>query len=190
MPYNESSDICNKIYMKGDYIFLPQRLEELQRSEIQLNEVTLSEKLQHEIGQSFEAATEECQRLFSTYICNSLFFQTHNMSGEFILSGPLCPAECRVVENKCPVLWEAYRKTNIGQNANCNHTGKLLEPLPYCCSGGGISIATQSSNDNVSGVAVGVSVAILFLLLLTALVAMGVFLVIRQFQKLKRGIRG
>ena len=203
------------IYERGrDYIYLPHRLREVQvsmeLSDSLQDEAALSETLQDEIGQAFEGASEECQLLFSAYVCNSLFFRSNNESGNFSLPRPLCPAECQEVGNKCPILWQAYRKTRIGQNARCDRTGMLLEPLPYCCHGEGISLPMPSHSPTVTatttpshptatvpaagssntGVAVGVSVVLILLLLFSALVALGVFLVIRKFRRLKRSLSG
>lgn len=152
------------------------------------NEDTLSKILQEEIGQSFDAATNECQKLFSTYICNSLFFHSHNVSGQFSIPTPLCAAECREVEKRCPILWKAYRESTIGKDASCDHPGMLLAPLPYCCTRD-IPYSGGDKGNNV-GVAVGMSVAVLLLLLLAAVVSVGVWLIVRKFHQLKRAITG
>lgn len=173
---------------------------DLEQGESLQNEYTLSEKLQEEIGQSFDAATDECQTLFSTYICNSLFFHSHAVSGEISIPTPLCAAECREIEKRCSILWKAYRESAIGKDASCDHPGMLLEPLPYCCSGD-IPHSTsdiphptpghpRSDKGNSVGIAVWVSVAVLVLLLLAALVSVGVWLVVRKFHQLKRDITG
>ena len=202
----------------SDYLYLPRRLREIQvsleLSDSLQDEATLSYILQAEIGQAFELSTEECQLLFSAYVCNSLFFRSINISGNFsLLPSPLCPEECQHVENECPTLWNAYRKTALGKHASCDRTGMLLEPLPYCCHGGGISLPTPAHTSTVlvissshtssmptaampaarssnTGVAVGVSVTLILLLLFSALVAVGLYLIIRKFRRLKKSLSG
>lgn len=187
------SAICSITYTQDvEYVFLPHRLEELQvdlrPGESLQNEDTLSKILQEEIGQSFDAATNECQKLFSTYICNSLFFHSHNVSGQLSIPTPLCAAECREVEKRCPILWKAYHESTVGKDASCDHPGMLLAPLPYCCTRD-IPYPSSDKGNNV-GVAVGMSVAVLLLLLLAAVVSVGVWLIVRKFHQLKRAITG
>ena len=206
--------MCNLTYKRGvDFLFLPLRLNELPSDLSLQNEASLSTKLEDVIGQSFEAASAECQQLFSAYVCNSIFFRIENTTGNFTLPSPVCPEECGEVERMCPVLWKAFRETDVGEYADCNRTGRLLDPLPYCCHGAGIHVPLQndsyngpggtdgpgdgrkySSNrkdsSNVGGIAAGVTVAIIFLLVLSALLAIGLFLFIRKFRHLKTVLHG
>ena len=207
--FDGTSVMCNSTYERGvDYVYFPLRLNELNANsgptESLLSEAALNQKLEDEIGQGFAAASPECQQLFSTYICNSIFFRTDNDSGTISLPRPLCPDECRQVQRTCPLLWETFSKTDIGRCADCDRTGTLLEPLPYCCHGAGIeltgnpedpvnpSVHGQSSGgtSNASAVAAGVSVTIILLLLLAALLAGGMFLLIRKFRNLKNILHG
>lgn len=199
-------------FTQYDYVFLPHRLKELLGQD--LNEETLSEMLHEEIGPMLDEATEECQELFSAYICSSFFFRSRNVSDQVSLPSPLCPDECREIELRCRDLWTDYRRTQIGQNASCSHTGMLLEPLPYCCMEGvkiqppkssnvvpqptksqnGVPEPTQAeptrSGGPNTGVAVGVSMAMLVLLVVTALVSVGVWMIVRKFHQLKKTISG
>lgn len=196
------SEMCNLTYEKGvDYLFLPLRLDELTSDLSLLSEEALSEKLDKVIGQSFVAASAECQQLFSAFVCNSIFFRVENSTGSVTVPSPVCPEECGEVEMKCPVLWKAFRETDIGEYANCNRTGTLLDPLPYCCHGAGIAMQSGSgggpdsssdggSTTNVSGIAAGVTVAIIFLLVISAVLAGGLFLLIRKFRHLKTILHG
>ena len=202
--FDGTSVMCNSTYERGvDYVYFPLRLNELNANsgptERLLSEAALSQKLEEEIGQGFAAASPECQQLFSTYICNSIFFRTDNDSGIISLPRPLCPDECRQVQNTCPLLWEAFSKTDIGRYADCDRTGTLLEPLPYCCYGTGVLLNPTSStspsvssggSSNASAVAAGVSVTIILLLLLAALLAGGLFLLVRKFRNLKTILHG
>ena len=168
-----------------DYLYLPKRLgNDLQ------NESALGVKLENAIGPAFDAATDECRQLFSTYVCNSIFFRSKNESGRLALPTPLCAEECMVVQSRCPILWSAYNKSDIGRNKSCSHTGVLLDPLPYCCSGEGVDLTQGDGGSSIDGVAIGVSVAMVILLLLVALLALGVYLIWRQFRRLKRSMDG
>lgn len=196
------SEMCNLTYERGvDQLFLPLRLDELPSDKSLQSEASLSEKLDDVIGQSFEAASTKCQLLFSAYVCNSIFFRLEKMAGNFTLPSPVCPDECREVEKQCPILWKAFRESDLGEYTDCDRTGRLLEPLPYCCHGANIHIPPPTSNGgggggggggngNTTAVAAGVSVAIIFLLLVSALLAGGLFLIIRKFRHLKTILHG
>lgn len=180
-------------------IFLPRRLNDLMAYTV--SEKNLSDALMHQIGSAFELESLECQQMFSVVVCNSLFYSLNVSDGQRLPS-PLCPEQCRVVEKQCPSLWTQYRKTELGKNADCDDLGRLLEPLPYCCHDGGIVTPTESpttngiatnqgkEGSNVAGVAAGVTIAILFLLVLSALGAGVAFLLIRKFRKLKQFVHG
>ena len=165
-----------------DYLYLPKRLG---------NDLSaLGVKLEMAIGPAFDVASKECQQLFSTYVCNSFFFRSKNASGQLALPTPLCAEECMVVQSRCPILWSMYNKSDIGKNKSCSHTGELLDPLPYCCSGEGIALTQGDGGSSTNDVAIGVSVAMVVLLLLVALLALGVYLIWRQFRRLKRSLDG
>ena len=194
MPFEGVGDIvfCNETFLEGDkYLFLPQRLTELlistESTESEVTEAVVNQMLQDQIEQSYKAATPECQQLFDAYVCNSIFFSIENKSGNYSLPSPLCSKECMILTTHCPILWQAFIETEIGQYASCDNTGRLLEPLPYCCHG---ATSTDSSTSNVIGIAVGVSVAIILLLALSALVAVVIFMIIRKYRHLKTILHG
>jgi len=110
-----------------DYIYLPKVLGVEDES-------ALSERLTRDIGAAFSVVSFECQELFSIYICNSVIFRYKNHTGQSSIS-PVCAEECSIVQNTCPDLWRAFKETELGRRAECNRTGSLLEPLPYCCTG-------------------------------------------------------
>ena len=198
VPYEGHSDICKSTYENGTYIFLPYRLDELRQGEAAssvVDEAVLSQALETQIGQGFMAASRECQKLFSAVVCNSLFF-TLNVSNDGSLPGPVCPHECRKMEENCSVLWKAYLSTELGQGTTCDDLGRLLEPLPYCCHSGGIVCPTpsvapgRSSRSNSAGVAAGVTVTLIVLLALGAVGAGAVFMIVRKFRRLKTIVHG
>ena len=201
--YKGLSEICNFTFTEnGSYIFIPYRLDELRggASGSLVSEASLSQALKRQIGQGFAAASLECQQLFSAVICNSLFFSANGTGGQ---PSPLCPEECRKVEEKCPVLLKAYRETDLGRETSCDNPGRLLEPLPYCCHNGGIMddptvSPTQSpdlgggstTSSNAGAVAAGVTVTIFVLLLVGAVGACVVLVIVRKFRKLRTILHG
>ena len=158
-----------------------------------MDETELSQALQDQIKQGFMAASLECQQLFSAVVCNSLFF-TLNINDATSLPGPVCPDECRQMEEKCPSLWMAYLDTELGRGTTCDNLGRLLEPLPYCCHSGGIvskpSVSDGSSRGNSAGVAAGVTVTLVVLLILGAVGAGATFVIVRKFRRLKTILHG
>jgi serine/threonine protein kinase len=203
VPYEGRSEICNLSYTgNGTYIFLPYRLDELGGGDTRslVDETELSQALQDQIKQGFMAASLECQQLFSGVVCNSLFF-TLNISDAMSVPGPVCPEECRKMEEKCPSLWGAYLDTELGRGTTCDNLGRLLEPLPYCCHSGGIvieiptpsvvpTVSDGSSRDNSAGVAAGVTVTLVVLLILGAVGAVAAFVIVRKFRRLKTILHG
>ena len=153
-----------------DYIYLPKVLGVEDES-------ALSERLTKDIGAAFSVVSFECQELFSNYICNSVIFRYKNHTGQSTIS-PLCAEECSVLQNTCPDLWRAFKGTELGRRAECNRTGSLLEPLPYCCTGKTIRDPQEDSGGKSSSnvaVITGTLVAVIILLAVTALVVLCLF---------------
>ena len=192
-------EFCNETFLRGDdYLFLPHRLSELWRrkrpsAEDTVTETELSQMVVEQIGQSYMAASPECQQLFNTYICNSIFLRTENNSGNISLPSPVCSEQCVVLRDKCNILWKAFTRTDIGEGASCNNTGRLLEPLPYCCHGTKIPSSPSDnprSAQDISGLAAGVSFAVIFLLAVFSLLAAVIILVVRKYRNLKTILYG
>lgn len=166
-----------------DYIYLPKALG-------LKDESALSEKLKNDIGSAFSTSSPECRELFSKYICNSVFFRYKNDTGQPTIS-PLCAKECSVVQNICPELWRELKDTELGRRAECNRTGSLLEPLPYCCTGEGIKDSQDDSGgESRSNVAVvSATVAVVIVLLVVAAIIVGGFVFTgKRIKKLERGL--
>ena len=207
MVYQGFSEICNTHYKDNAtyYIFLPYRLDELRASDSSVSlvsESSLSQALERQIGQAFDAATEECQELFSAVVCNSLFFtinSSSSSSSDSGIAGPLCPDECQVVMEMCPKLWETYLVTELGRDTSCGTLGRILDPVPYCCHDGGIVIPTPSqrtpevggsNRGDTAGIAAGVTVAIVVLLVIVAVAMWAAFVTNRKFKNLRTILHG
>jgi len=166
-----------------DYIYLPKVLGVEDES-------ALSEKLTRDIGAAFSVVSFECQELFSNYICNSVIFRYKNHTGQSTIS-PVCVEECSIVQNTCPDLWRAFKGTELGRRAECNRTGSLLEPLPYCCTRETIRDPQEySGGKNNSNVAVitGTLVAVIIVLAVTASLVRAFVCFWKRIKKLQRGL--
>ena len=52
----------------------------------------------------------------------------------------VCAEECRTVQTECPDLWDSLGSSALGgfDFADCSTVGRVLEPLPHCCTDAGI----------------------------------------------------
>ena len=128
-PYIGNSEICDRVFTQGvDYIYIPY-------TRGQANQQILLSELETAIGEQISAASGPCQALFSRFLCKSFFFNC-GTRGRFTPPMSVCPEECSAVQAGCSDLWSALGSVLGGLDfADCSTIGRVLEPLPHCCTG-------------------------------------------------------
>ena len=131
VPYSGSSSICNRVFTgRVDYVYVP-----YSRGQVDL----ALDQLERVIGSMISLASDTCQNLFSRFLCNSFIF---GCGSETSFSSPMsvCPEECNLVQRECPELWAALGSSLLRgfDFTNCSTVGRVLEPLPHCCTDAGI----------------------------------------------------
>ena len=131
-PYIGNSEICDQVFTQGvDYIYVPYT-RGLANQQILLNELEAAN------GEQISVASSACKDLFSRFLCKSFFFGC-DPGTESRFSSPMsvCPEECSAVQTGCPELWNALGSSVLGglDFADCSTVGRILEPLPHCCTG-------------------------------------------------------
>ena len=134
-PYVGNSSICDRVFTKEvDHVYIP--ITRFTGGRV--DQSALLEELEASLGGLISVAPGTCQDLFSRFLCNSYFF---GCGTGFSPPASVCPEECSTVQTECPELWAALgRSSALGglDFADCSTVGRVLEPLPHCCSDAGI----------------------------------------------------
>ncbi len=126
-PYRkpEGTDFCESIFIpEVDYIYIPTR-----------RSLRTQEELSTFAGEIISATHTSCNEVILQYICRSMFLSC-GRKGELHLPVPVCPEDCTMVEDTCGDQWTRIKDELLlvrEDVANCNKSGSILAPLPYCC---------------------------------------------------------
>ena len=121
--------MCNDVLSAGvDYVF-----------------ISKSYGSQENISQFLEFNTPHslltdgyCRKQVYQIICN-YYLSPCGSEGSELSPSSICPEECAVVENACPLEWDAMKVCFKDYGfIDCNDTSAVLFPLPNCCTGVGV----------------------------------------------------
>ena len=121
--------MCNDVLSAGvDYVFI---------SKSYGSQENISQFL--EFNTPYSLLTDDyCRKQVYQIICN-YYLSPCGSNGSELPPSSICPEECSVVENACPLEWDAMK---VGLRdygfIDCNDTSALLFPLPNCCTGVGV----------------------------------------------------
>ena len=138
--YQRGSVLCDSQLGESAEIYFSNALRS---SSIQI-QGELTSELNAIISQVFATTSAECQELIRNVLC--LYYYTPcGFNGTLTSPVSVCPEECFYVETQCTIVWNRL-ETLLSTAApsigfiNCSNPGQILEPLPHCCMGAGITI--------------------------------------------------
>ena len=141
-PYAGLADPCNSLFRAGvDYIYIPhtRTFGNQRRLSVYMNDTRLSLRF----------LPEQCRDVTIKLLCTFYLIPCGN-STVFQPPVSVCSEQCFHLRNDlCPNEWElvlGYFNANpwlidLGLAfIDCNNTGLILEPLPYCCTDAGVTL--------------------------------------------------
>jgi len=142
--YQHGSMLCDSQLGESVEIYFSNAL----RSSSIGTQVELTTKLNTVISQVFATASTQCQELIQNLLC-LYYYPPCGVNGTLTSPVSICPEECFYVQNECANVWNQL-ETLLSTAApsigfiNCSNPGQLLEPLPHCCMGAGITIPCKN----------------------------------------------
>ena len=84
--------------------------------------------------------SDDCvQQVFRT-LCN-FYLPPCGNSTHPVPPSSICPEECKMVQNKCQLTWDAVMLfLTLDPIIYCNDTSQLLFPIPHCCTDAGLGL--------------------------------------------------
>ena len=121
--------MCNDVLSAGvDYVFI---------SKSYGSQENISQFLESSIPRSL-LTDGYCRDQVYKIVCN-YYLSPCGSDGSELSPSSICPEECSVVENACPLEWDALNLHLRDYGfIDCNDTSAILFPLPNCCTGVGI----------------------------------------------------
>lgn len=86
------------------------------------------------------SVSDECLRSTIRVMCH-YYLPSCGNSTHFKPPTSVCSNVCHIQSQMCPYEWTEFMNAFVNDMIgfiNCNNTGKLLDPLPHCCSNVGI----------------------------------------------------
>ena len=133
---------CNSVFRAGvDYVYIP-------NTRTFGNQQTLSRFI-NDANIVIALLPEQCREVGTIVFCNFYLIPCGN-STVFQPPVSVCPELCfHLRNNVCASVWEQIvehfranpelERLGLGF-IDCNNTGLILEPLPYCCTDAGVTL--------------------------------------------------
>ena len=133
---------CNSLLRAGvDYVYIP-------KTRTSGRQYLLSRYV-NETEIALSLIPERCRDVIIKLLCTFYLIPCEN-SSVFQPPVSVCSEQCLHLRNDlCPTVWELVlgyfrnnpRLADLGLGfIECNNTGLILEPLPYCCTDAGIPL--------------------------------------------------
>ena len=136
-PYRGGAVLCDPVIETDvDYIYIPYSRGSGDQAYL-ISQINFANLV-------VETVPEKCREVTRKLMC-AYYFIPCSRNGTLIPPEAICEDECTYLSTElCPNEWEIvlqhfstnakfYERVGLGW-ANCSNPGKILEPLPHCCS--------------------------------------------------------